>query len=97
MNEHSLFLLQLLGAVSVGGFVGEFYRTSTNTNISARIFLGKFLSGAFLSFIMALITFYVIEKRPFALLLGALLSYQDENFLEGLSRKLLDQWITKER
>ena len=93
MEPHTLYLLQLLGAVSAGGFVGEFFRTSRNTDITARIFLANFLAGAFLSFLIAYVIYLATRQREISILLGALLSYQEERFISQAARKLVLHWI----
>lgn len=89
MNTHTMFLIQLAGAVGVGGFIGELYRTATNESINARIFISNFLAGAFLSFMLGYLLYLAIDNRPFPIAIGALLSYQDERFLKKLVRRMV--------
>lgn len=96
MGHNTLYLLQLLGAVAVGGFVGEFFRTSQNATISARVFLANFLAGSFLSFIIAYIFYLISNRAEIALLLGAALSYQEEKELVKIVRKMALQLLSGE-
>ena len=89
MGENQMYLLQLLGAVACGGFVGEFYRTAKNSEICARVFVANFLAGVFLSMIMGYLVFYFTNNREISILIGALLSYQDEAYLSNLSKKVV--------
>ena len=93
MEPETLYLLQLLGAVFTGGFVGEFFRTSRNINISAKIFMANFLAGSFLSFIIAYVIYLSTKQKEISILLGALLSYQEERFISQMARKLILNWI----
>ncbi len=95
MEPNTLYLLQLLGAVSVGGFVGEFFRASQNTNISARIFIANFLAGSFQSFLLAYSIYLVTNQKQISLILGALISYQPEKFISRMARKFISNWLNE--
>ena len=93
MDLQTLYLLQLLGAVSIGGFVGEFFRTSQNTVVSTRLFLANFLAGVFVSFLMGYVIYLSTNQRQISILIAALISYQDEKFISRLARRMIANWI----
>lgn len=95
MNPNQLFLLQLLGAVGCGGFVGEFYRASTNVDVNLKTFMANFLAGSFLSFILAYLMFLATEQRQMSLLVGAIFSYQEEKFISGFVRNIIRLWLNE--
>lgn len=93
MNLETLYLLQLLGAVAVGGFVGEFFRTSQSSATSIRIFIANFLAGSFVSFLMGYVIYIATRQRQISIIIGALISYQDEQFIARLARNMIRHWI----
>ena len=93
METGQLYLLQLLGAVVIGGFIGEFFRTSRGRKYSAQIFLANFLAGGFLSFIIGFSFYFITKQYEISILLAALLSYQKEEFVSGLARRIVKNWV----
>lgn len=89
MNRETLYIIQLIGAVGTGGFIGEFYRTAYNP-ISIRLFIANFLAGSFLSFFIAYMMYMISNNKPVSLILGGLLSYQDEKFISRLTKKIIE-------
>lgn len=89
MNRETLYLIQLIGAVGTGGFIGEFYRAAYNP-INVRLFIANFLAGSFLSFFIAYMMYLISSNKPVSLILGGLLSYQDEKFISRLTRKTIE-------
>jgi len=53
ISSDAIFVLQLLGFIGVGGFIGEFYRTIYAGYSINRYFIANFLAGGFLSFLVA--------------------------------------------
>lgn len=96
MQLQQLFMFQLLGAVAVGSFVGEFFRSSRSQEYSARIFLANFLAGSFLSFLVAYSFYLITNLKELSLIIGAGLSYQDERFISRLMRKMIKNWVDQE-
>ena len=94
MNRETLYIIQLVGAVGTGGFIGEFYRTAYNP-VSIRIFIANFLAGSFLSFFVSYMIYLVTRNRNVSLILGGLLSYQDEKFISNLTKKLVENIVMK--
>ena len=95
-NTVSLFIIQLIGIISAGGFIGEFYRTiNSSETITPGIFLSRFLAGGFLSFCVAYGVYILSNHKETSLIIGGLLSYQKEQFVKELSKKLLKSWIEK--
>jgi hypothetical protein len=93
MDLETLYLLQLLGAVAVGGFVGEFFRTSQSSTVTFRIFIANFLAGSFVSFLMGYVVYLATKQRQISILIAALISYQDEDFIARLARTMIRHWI----
>ena len=89
MQINDLYLVQLLGCVSCGGFIGEFYRSVTADSLELKRFLACFLSGSFLSFFIAYAFYLASNQRELTMILGALLSYQDERFLSRITARIL--------
>lgn len=83
INAEIVFLVQLLGVVGVGGFIGEFYRSSLSSSpVSVKLFISSILAGGFLAYIISLAFYYfVYENKTLALIMGSLLSYQDERYI----------------
>lgn len=85
----AIFLLQLVVAVALGGFVGEFYRTTLANGVVNRIFLAKFLAGSFLAGMLSYILYLNTENKPLSIIVGALLSYQEEDFITSIVKQFL--------
>lgn len=95
MEPNQLFLLQLLGAVTCGGFVGEFHRASTSANLNLKIFMANFLAGSFLSFILAYLMYLATEQRQISIVVGAIFSYQEEKFISRFARNIIRFWLNE--
>ena len=83
-------MIQLLGAVCAGGFIGEFYRTSSSP-VSLRIFIAHFMAGSFLSFLVAYIFYNSSKNKTISLAMGGFLSYQDEKFINRVAKYIFAQ------
>ena len=91
-----VYLIQLFGAVAIGGFIGEFRRAVVaETTFDAKMFLAEYLSGSFLAFILGYLFFYITDNKPISLVIGASLSYQDHHFLNNLIRSTLQKIINQ--
>lgn len=90
MGEEVIFLLQSIGVIGVGSFIGEFQRNAKmNFTTPINEFTANLLAIAFLSIIGAYLVYYYSQNRGLSLIFGALLSYQDEGFLSRLSRNTI--------
>lgn len=87
-----IFYYQLLGIVSAGSFIGEFWRTSS-TDTDPRIFIANVLASAFLSMLLALGYYYVVKNQESTIILGGMLAFQDTRYLDCLARKRLDKGV----
>lgn len=85
----AIFLLQLVVAVALGGFVGEFYRTTLANGVVNRIFLAKLLAGSFLAGMLSYILYLNTDNKPLSIIVGALLSYQEEDFITSIVKQFL--------
>lgn len=93
MLDH-LFYYQLAGVVGAGSFIGEFYRSSSAT-ISMRVFIGNFLAGAFLSYLIAYSIYITTNGRQTAIVTGGLLAFQDKDQLVGIAKNVLSEILKK--
>ena len=91
MNITVLYFLQLLGVVSVGGFVGQFFRASHDPNISTRVFCANLMSCVYLSLILASVFYLVTQNKYLSFAIGGIVGYQDEKYLSRIARSLLKQ------
>lgn len=95
MSLEQLYLLQLLGAVAIGGFVGEFFRAAHFGVCSSKVFAANFLAGSFLSFLVAYMLYSLTQQRQLSIIAGALLSYQKHEFITKLAQELLELMVRK--
>ena len=89
ISSDAIFVLQLLGFIGVGGFIEEFYRTIYAGYSINRYFIANFLAGGFLSFLVAYSFYQVTGNKTMTHILGALLAYQDEKYLNTMGKDLL--------
>lgn len=77
-----VFLVKLLGVVSLGSLIGEFHRGSIKGKVGKRLFISSVIAGGFLAYIISAAYYYNIRQNDMtAFLLGAFLSYQNERYL----------------
>ena len=89
-----IFIIQLIGVVSAGGFIGEFYRTvHSNIDITPSIFIANYMAGCFLSFMFAYMIYTILDNENLSLIIGGLLSYQEQEFIARVSKKLLNRYV----
>ncbi len=94
----NLFFIQLVGCVSCGGFIGEYYRKVTaapEDNLNLKLFIAHFLAGSFLAFVVAYAVYLTSKQKELSLILGALLSYQDEQRLNKITRSIISEHLGK--
>lgn len=90
MTEETLFLVQALGVVGIGSFIGELHRSSVSGfSVPRGNLIANYLANVFISLIVAYSLFHYTNNRPTSLIVGALLSYQDDKFLGRVSRVIL--------
>lgn len=94
-DQVTLDVIHLIGAVAIGGFIGEFNRSVVNESIIGRVFMSNLLSGCFLSFcIVYLLNFFIhIGKKEVFYVLGAILAYQDEGYIKDTARKIINTLV----
>ena len=97
INQDTLFVLQLLGFIGAGGFIGEFYRTTYSGSIIGKHFIANFLAGSFLAFMLSFGFYLISNNRNLSLILGGLLSYQDEKHLSRVAKRFANQLLKGDR
>lgn len=96
-SSQSIFLIQLVGIIVAGGFIGEFYRAvHSHISISPSVFIARFLAGSFLSFLISYGIYLTINNRPFTIIFGGLLSYQKDIFIIELAKELIRKYVNSE-
>ena len=93
MNEQYIFLLQLLAASAVGGFVGEYRRFVFNKDMLPEQFLANVFSGMFMSILLAYFIYDRFLNKVAALIVCAWLSHQEHDFLTNTISNLLNHWF----
>ncbi len=93
MSTEAIFMVQAIGVIGVGAFIGEFYRSVSNINIFTHGFFAAFLANAFISLLISYLLYYLTDNRPMSLIIGGLLSYQEESFLSKISKSVLKQFL----
>ncbi len=83
-----LFYVQLFGVISAGSFIGEFQRSLVITEYSRTQFVANSLTSMFLSTLMASSFYMLTNLKEVTVILGGLLSYQDEKFLSKAGKSL---------
>ena len=94
MTEEAVFLVQALGIVGVGSLIGELHRSSIGGfSVPLGNMIANYLANTFISLIIAYTIFHYTNNRPFSIIAGALLSYQDDKFLGRVSRAILSKLL----
>lgn len=89
MNKLDIyFYIQMAAFVFIGSLIGEFYRYSRRS-ISMTKFFANFFASCFLSYAVSFLFFYMTENKPLAFLIASVLAYQDEKYLNRISKKIL--------
>lgn len=86
MSDHIIFIIQLIGIILTGGFIGEFHRTISTSDFTPSLFIANFLAGSFLTFIVSYLFYITTEIKNVTIVLGGLLSYQDHDFITEIAR-----------
>jgi|AntRauTorckE6833_2_1112554.scaffolds.fasta_scaffold09037_2 hypothetical protein len=86
MSESVIFIIQLVGIILAGGFIGEFHRTIHTSEFTPSLFIANFLAGSFLTFILSSLFYMTTNKRNVTIILGGLLSYQDHEFISKIAK-----------
>lgn len=89
MSTETVFIVQAIGVVGIGAFVGEFYRGTSEKTLFSTGFFAALLASAFLSFLIAYLVYYFTENRPISLIIGGLLAYQEETYIGKTGRSVL--------
>lgn len=92
LDNGKIFYYQLLGVVSAGSFIGEFWRTRDHC-VDLRSFLADFLAGAFLSFLIAWGVFSTTHNRTTSTIVGGLLAFQDREQIVRVARIVLTEFL----
>jgi len=93
----NVFLIQLIGIISAGGFIGEFQRAiNAAPSTSFLPFMANFFAGSFLSFLITYLFYIITEMKDVTLILGGLLSFQEAQFISKLSKKVITQLLDRE-
>lgn len=95
ISPEIVFLAQLLGVVSVGGLIGEFYRGSViGGPVNFRMFVASVMAGSFLAFLISTAFYYFIyNNRIMAFLVGGFISYQDERYIRRFIKLVIEGQI----
>ena len=70
MTYEAIFIMQAIGVISIGGFIGELHRSSM-VGFSTPIpnMIANYLAGSFLSMLIAYACYYYTQNRPISLLI----------------------------
>ncbi len=88
LDTIDIFYIQIFGIVSAGSFIGELQRSLVIENYNRTQFIANSLTSIFLSSLISASFFMLTNLKEVTLILGGLLSYQDEKFLQKVGKSL---------
>jgi len=91
-----IYIFQLLGITAMGAFVGEFNRYNfAVVKMSVGQFTSLFLAHMFVGFLLGYFMYLFIERKEVSLIIGALVSYQDDKTINSIIKDVLTRFLTK--
>ena len=98
MANGYLIVMQLIGVVFAGGFIGEYYRAAHYPDLEmfSNIFIANFLAGGFLSFLIGYFIYNAFENKFLSITISGLLSFQEVKEINSTAKKIIKLFIDGE-
>jgi len=93
-----IYIFQLLGITAMGAFVGEFNRYNfAIVKMNVGQFTSLFLAHMFVGFLLGYFMYLFVEKKELSLIVGALVSYQDDKTINTIVKDVLTRFLNKNK